>query len=246
MDLDSSEDTSDVTLLDSTTDVEEYFSDFEKTLCREHLVVAPLTPPVTFHPVIEQEIQGRDPQLTQLLLQMRQKYSGEAQHSQCFPENPDRTANLQYIQFADLQEEDRSGNVEWCKCGHCSIMPTNLESICCLEIENCEPYIQGTQCITFHEFFSIFCTREDTVNLCFRMLGEFKKPPPKKEEKRLCRKTAYRAFTAWVHGYLGIGNRRPIPSCVVKKVRSAFPEESGEYLGFIPSNDSPAEFMAFE
>lgn len=60
------------------------------------------------------------------------------------------------------------------------------------------------------------------------------------------RKMACCAFTAWVHGYLGVGNRRLILSCVVNKVRKALPESSGEYMGFIPVHDSPAEFMAFE
>ena len=31
---------------------------------------------------------------------------------------------------------------------------------------------------------------------------------------------------------LGKKNRRVIPACVVKAIRSTFPEESGEYVGF--------------
>ncbi|CAJ0924024.1 unnamed protein product [Ranitomeya imitator] len=60
------------------------------------------------------------------------------------------------------------------------------------------------------------------------------------------RKTAYRSFTAWIHGYLGAGNRQPIPSCVVNKVCYAFPDDDDEYMGFKPSNDNAAKFMDLE
>ncbi|CAJ0927014.1 unnamed protein product [Ranitomeya imitator] len=60
------------------------------------------------------------------------------------------------------------------------------------------------------------------------------------------RKTAYRAFTAWIHGFLGKGNRRPIPSCVVKLVCEEFPEEHQEYMGFKLHYDNLAEFIFLE
>lgn len=49
---------------------------------------------------------------------------------------------------------------------------------------------------------------------------------------RSLRLAAYFQFTWWVHGYLGRGNRRVIPSCVVSAIRERYPEASGEYQGF--------------
>ena len=36
--------------------------------------------------------------------------------------------------------------------------------------------------------------------------------------------------------YLGRKNRRVIPACVVKAIRTEFPEESDEYAGFKPED----------
>lgn len=49
------------------------------------------------------------------------------------------------------------------------------------------------------------------------------------------RKAAYRQFTLWKYGKLSKGDRRVVPSCCVKKVREAFPSESGHYMGFRPN-----------
>ena len=39
----------------------------------------------------------------------------------------------------------------------------------------------------------------------------------------------YRQWTGWVYGRLGRFCRRPIPSCIVKSIRSSFPSEDGTY-----------------
>ena len=41
---------------------------------------------------------------------------------------------------------------------------------------------------------------------------------------------AYFQYTWWVHGFLGGGNRRLIPSCVVTAIRERYPDE--QYTGF--------------
>ena len=49
---------------------------------------------------------------------------------------------------------------------------------------------------------------------------------------RTLRLAAYRQFTLWAHGKLGRRVRRIIPSCVVHRIRSTYPEHSGIYHGF--------------
>jgi hypothetical protein len=47
------------------------------------------------------------------------------------------------------------------------------------------------------------------------------------------RKRCYRFFSQFINGHLGKGIRVQLPSCVVEKVRAAFPNEDDQkYLGF--------------
>lgn len=32
--------------------------------------------------------------------------------------------------------ENRTQNTDWCHCGHCRALPTNVECICCTEMNN--------------------------------------------------------------------------------------------------------------
>ncbi|XP_077148997.1 uncharacterized protein LOC143809925 [Ranitomeya variabilis] len=187
-----------------------------------------------------------DEEMKTMLAELHRKFGGDCESEQCFPSNPLRINNQNYIEFNDDTDENRSGKNDWCQCGNCVPMPTAIESICCQEIPNAEPYMLDFSCVTLHEFFHTFCERSETVNIVLRTVDHNLHPPPSKEMKRKLRKTAYRSFTAWIHGYLGAGNRRPIPSCVVTKVRFAFPDDDDEYMGFKHSNDYAAEFMALE
>ena len=47
------------------------------------------------------------------------------------------------------------------------------------------------------------------------------------------RKTCYQKFSRCVHGYLGKGNRRELPECVLCNIREMFPNKEDEkYMGF--------------
>ncbi|KAK3712869.1 hypothetical protein QZH41_016904, partial [Actinostola sp. cb2023] len=130
---------------------------------------------------------------------------------------------------------DRRGTTEWCSCENCISMDTDLESICCQELDvlNEKFDSSGVDCIIDHHKFAVVCLDHDVLKTALVAMHNSRCTPQQDSiENRTWRLTAYRQFTTWVHGYLGKRTRRPIPSCVVKAVRSTFPEQSGVYVGF--------------
>lgn len=179
----------------------------------------------------------REEKLAVLLGQMEAKYGPTDSMEDCFPSHPLKSPGSD----ADEYEEDpsRVGNSVWCRCQHCIPMPTALESVCCKEIDKALENMAGHSCITEHTAFNIYCEDPMYVNISMRMIGDVKVPPPEKDISRFLRRAAYRGFLAWIHGYLGLRNRKPVPSCVVKRVRQAF-----RYPDLHVPDDCAAEYMA--
>jgi hypothetical protein len=44
---------------------------------------------------------------------------------------------------------------------------------------------------------------------------------------------AYQMYTRIKHGYLGRGNRTPLPKCVSDNIRNNFPDCNNYYVGFM-------------
>ena len=48
---------------------------------------------------------------------------------------------------------------------------------------------------------------------------------------RMNRKKCYRVFIAMKYGYLGNGNRKKIPKCVLNGIRMHYPDSNEDYMG---------------
>ncbi|XP_069810670.1 P2X purinoceptor 7-like [Dendropsophus ebraccatus] len=119
-------------------------------------------------------------------------------------------------------------------------MGTVVESVCCQEIPNVKKNV-GSSCICEESFFIFFVLNEQSANAHMRML--YPHPPPDALKNRHIRKACYKSFSSWIHGYLGHGNRRPIPSCAVGKIRETYPDPDGMYTGFMFTSEGPAEWL---
>ena len=55
------------------------------------------------------------------------------------------------------QELSRKGNTNWCACGHCQAMETEIESFCCRDTNEApDNYFEDHKCITKSEGFKVF------------------------------------------------------------------------------------------
>ena len=106
----------------------------------------------------------------------------------------------------------------WCRCGNCRIMDSLCENVCC----------RKSQCVITFEDFHLQCTEHSvlTTEIHNRPTDRIDYSP------RSYRRAAYHQYTVWVHGNLGHGNRRVIPSCVVWCIRNWYPSPDCKYMGF--------------
>ena len=118
-------------------------------------------------------------------------------------------------------EYDPPANVQdWCVCGNCIIMPMPDENKCC----------QQRKCIKSYEHFYNLCIDHHVLELVICARCDIRVEPLDFSMASF-RKAGYRQFILWEHGYLGKSNRRIIPSCAVKKIRSKYPSPDNVYMG---------------
>jgi hypothetical protein len=79
--------------------------------------------------------------------------------------------------------------------------------------------------------FSKICLDPDVLELCIRNTSDIRNDHEDNSTKAF-RKAAYRQFILARHGYLGKGNRRVCPSCVVIKIKERYPSVTGVYMGY--------------
>ncbi|KAG8433025.1 hypothetical protein GDO86_017336 [Hymenochirus boettgeri] len=142
-------------------------------------------------------------------------------------------------------DDNPSENSERCPCGKCVPVPTRVKSLCCHEVEIINGnLVEGALCITDHPFFKQECLSLESVDLTFRFCrADLTEKPREIEYKRELRKVAYRGFKIWIYDHWY--NPLPIPTCVVKSIRNAFPDPRGYYAELLPPHDYLEEEMAF-
>ena len=119
-------------------------------------------------------------------------------------------------------QQPQQTELPWCVCGKCRHMDQPVEQVCCRR-RDC--------CITDLEAFEIIALDVSVLSVAILNRCELTGDDPEYSPASY-RKAAYRQYIVWQNGYLGPGNRRPVPACVVWAIRDRFPEPSGIYLGF--------------
>ena len=100
-------------------------------------------------------------------------------------------------------------NLPWCKCGICQVMPQEIENKCCGK--------RG--CVTNRTRFQKLCLDPDALQLAIRNRGDIQNDRDD-NSTRSFRKASYRQYVLDRYGYLGKGNSKVCPSCVVKVIRN--------------------------
>ncbi|XP_029850347.2 P2X purinoceptor 7 isoform X3 [Ixodes scapularis] len=128
----------------------------------------------------------------------------------------------------------RVGTANWCSCGSmCRPMQTAKESVCCRELHNVARMCsdQGVTCVTKHPLFELYCLNTAILDLEYqklRLLCPLDAGDGGPQERH--RYTAYQQFTWWVDHKPRHGNRVPLPSCAVERIRREFPSTNGSYV----------------
>ncbi|XP_061170462.1 uncharacterized protein LOC133179792 [Saccostrea echinata] len=142
-----------------------------------------------------------------------------------------------------IEENDRGNDKNWCSCGHCDILPSRRECVCCQEFEHyAENYISSQcPCISQHsdfEMVSLNRTVLETAYVAFMRYKRKRGPAPQVLTNRQSRLMAYRQFICFVRRGqpLGRKNRVVLPACVVIKIRKTFPDDA--YEGFHSESSS--------
>ena len=121
----------------------------------------------------------------------------------------------------EVPPDNNNQRIPWCVCGKCQVMEQPIENVCC----------RKRPCICTTEFFTSVVLDTNVLSIAIVDRSDVYADDPDYSPASY-RKSAYRQWILWQHGYLGRANRRVVPSCVVWTVRNLYPSPDGRYLGF--------------
>ena len=133
------------------------------------------------------------------------------------------------------EQETRVGKIDWCQCGNCRIEKREIDCLCCQEVDalNSKFDEENVSCIAKSIEFEILCTRKFVLENVLIGFHEIKGDHLEEIwSNRSLRYAAYKQFVWWVFKYLGKGNRRVLPSCVLWKIRDMYPQADNDYVLF--------------
>ena len=117
--------------------------------------------------------------------------------------------------------EQHSRSPSWCKCERCSVMEIEAMNVCCGK--------RPTACHTLEPMFNEGCLSEFALEIGQISYANSRAQAPRFNNENL-RFIAYRNYIAWIHGLLGKGNRKPVPSCCVLQIRRCYPDPNNRYV----------------
>ncbi|KXJ05049.1 P2X purinoceptor 7, partial [Exaiptasia diaphana] len=114
-----------------------------------------------------------------------------------------------------------TGGIAWCKCSVCEVMPTTEENVCCKLVT----------CVTSYQRFHNICIDREVLELAIRVRCDIRADEPDYSMTSY-RIAAYRQYVLWKYGKLGRGNRRVLPSCVVRTIRNSYRAAGEAFMGY--------------
>lgn len=90
----------------------------------------------------------------------------------------------------------------------------------------------NNEVLSLQDFYTIVLD-ELVLEVAIRSRNDALAEPRDIDYNKAHRHAAYRQYVMWIHGHLGAGNRKVIPSCCVLRIRDRYPDPSGHYIGYI-------------
>ena len=126
---------------------------------------------------------------------------------------------------------DFDDSEQWCFCLNCNDSDIK-EKICCTNPKTFDNDIfDGKDCITTTEAFASVCLNMHVLQASIGAWNYNNEDIKELENKNL-RFIAYKQYIYWSYGYLGKKRRKPLPICVIDKIRETFPDPNNVYVPY--------------